>query len=355
MSQEKYIGMDVHQATISVAVMDAQGKLLMECVLETKASTVIEFIQGLQGTLSLTFEEGTWAAWLHDLLKPHVSRLVVCDPRKAALLKEGNKSDRIDARKLAEILRTNQLHSVYHGEHGIRTLKELGRSYLTVSKDVTRTMNRIKSLYRSWAIACSGSSVYAPRHRAEWLAKIAEPGARVRAEHLYQQLDSLQPLRLEARRELLRESHKHAAVQLLRQIPSIGPIRAALLVALLQTPHRFRTKRQLWAYSGFAVETHDSGEYRWVRGKLQRNRERITVRGLNDNHNPDLKNLFKGAAISASTRPGPLQDFYLARVAKGMRPTMARLTLARKIATITLTMWKKGVGFDPQNLHRQAA
>jgi hypothetical protein len=81
---------------------------------------------------------------------------------------------------------------------------------------------------------------------------------------VYQRLDSLRPLRLLARCELLRESHKHAAVQLLRQIPSIGPIRSALLVALLQTPHRFRTKRQLWAYSGFAVETHDSGEYRSV-------------------------------------------------------------------------------------------
>ena len=138
MSQEKYIGMDVHQATISVAVMDAAGKLIMECLLETKAATIVEFLQGLHGTLSLTFEEGTAAAWLHDLLKPHVSRLVVCDPRKAALLKAGNKSDRIDARKLAEMLRTNQLHSVYHGEHGMRTLKELGRSYLTVTKDVTR-------------------------------------------------------------------------------------------------------------------------------------------------------------------------------------------------------------------------
>ena len=182
-----------------------------------------------------------------------------------------------------------------------------------------------------------------------------EPGVRVRAEHLYQHLDGLQPLRLEARRELLRESQKHSAAKLLRQIPSIGPIRAALLVALLQTPHRFRTRRQLWAYSGFAAETHDGGEYRWVRGKLQRNRERITVRGLNDNHNKDVKNLFKSAAISASTRPGPLHDFYIARVEKGMRPTMARLTLARKIAAITLTMWKKGVRFDPQNLHRQAA
>jgi len=354
MSQEKYIGMDVHQATISVAVMDGTGKLLMECLLETKAATILEFVQGLRGTLSLTFEEGTSAAWLHDLLKPHVSRLVVCDPRKAALLKEGNKSDRIDARKLAELLRTNQLKAVYHGEHGIRTLKELGRSYLTVSQDVTRTMNRIKSLYRSWAIPCPGTTVYAPSHRLEWLAKIVQPGVRVRAQHLYEQLDNLQPIRQQARRELLRESHKHPAVKLLRQIPSIGPIRAALLVALLQTPHRFRSKRQLWAYSGFAVETHDSGEYRYVRGKVQRNRQRITVRGLNDNHNPDLKNLFKGAAISASTRPGPLHDFYVARVAKGMRPTMARLTRARKVAAITLTMWKKGVSFDPQQLSRQS-
>ena len=355
MSQEKYIGMDVHQATISVAVMDAGGKLIMECLLETKAATIVEFIEGLHGTLWLTFEEGTSAAWLHDLLKPHVNRLVVCDPRKNALLKDGNKSDRMDARKLAELLRTNQVKPVYHGEHGVRTLKELGRSYLTITKDVTRVMNRIKALYRSWAIPCAGTTVYAPRHRAEWLAKIAEPGVRVRAERLYQQLDLLQPVRLEARRELLVESHKHSAVKLLRQIPSIGPIRAALLVALLQTPHRFRTKRQLWAYIGFAVETHDSGEYRYVRGKLQRNRERITVRGLNDNHNNDLKNLFKGAAISASTRPGPLRDFYVARVEKGMRPTMARLTLARKIAAISLTLWKKGVEFDPQQLHRQAA
>ncbi len=271
--------MDVHQATISVAVMDARGKLIMECLLETKAATILEFIQGLRGTLALTFEEGTSAAWLHDLLKPHVSRLVVCDPRKNALLKDGNKSDRVDARKLAELLRTHQVKPVYHGKHGTRALKELGRSYLTITKDVTRVMNRIKSVYRSWAIPCAGTSVYTPRHRAEWLAKLVEPGVRIRAEHLYQQLDSLQPVRLEARRELLLESRKHAAVKLLRQIPSIGPIRAALLVALLQTPHRFRTKRQLWAYSGFAVEIHDSGEYRWVRGKLQRNRERITVRG----------------------------------------------------------------------------
>src|SRR5213595_2578967 len=97
--------MDVHTATISVAVRDAAGKLIMESVIETKTSTILQFIQGVRGDLHVTFEEGTWAAWLYDLLKPHVTKVVACNPRKNALLKDGNKSDRIDARKLADLLR----------------------------------------------------------------------------------------------------------------------------------------------------------------------------------------------------------------------------------------------------------
>ena len=156
MNSEKYIGLDVHQATISVAVMDSMGKLIMESILETKAATILEFVAGLRGTLSVTFEEGTWAAWLYDLLKPHVDELVVCNPRKNALLKDGNKSDRIDARKLADRLRLNDLKPVYHGETGVRMLRELARSYLNLVKDQTRVMNRLKAMYRSWAIPCAG-------------------------------------------------------------------------------------------------------------------------------------------------------------------------------------------------------
>jgi hypothetical protein len=92
----------------------------MECILETKATTVLQFIQGLRGSLRVTFEEGTCAAWLHDLLKPHVTEVLVCNPRKNALLKVGNKSDRIDARKLADLLHGGHLSSVYHGENGAK-------------------------------------------------------------------------------------------------------------------------------------------------------------------------------------------------------------------------------------------
>jgi transposase len=355
MTGTKYIGMDVHKESISSAVMNGFGKIAMECVIETKASTVLQFIHGLRGELYVTFEEGTWAAWLYDLLKPHVTGLVVCDPRRNALLKDGNKSDRIDARKLAELLYLKKLHPVYHGEHGLRSLKELVRSYLTITKDLARVMTRVKAIYRSWSIPCTGKQVYAPHHRGEWLAKISQAGVRRRAEFYYQQLDALRVLRQEVRRELLAESKKHAAWKRLCQIPSMGPIRAAVLLGILQTPHRFRTKRTLWKYSGFAIETHSSADHRSVNGQLQRAKKQISVRGLNRDCNHDLKNLFKGAAIVASSKPGPFQEFYTALLAKGMRPEMARLTLARKIATIALIVWKTGVCFDARYLKPQTA
>jgi hypothetical protein len=154
--------MDVHKESISIAVRNSVGKIVMECVIETKASTIVQFIDGLRGDVYVTFEEGTWAAWLYDLIKPRVTKVVVCNPRKTALLKEGSKGDKIDARKLSELLRLNHLEPVYHGENGIRTLKELARSYLTITKDLTRVMNRLKALYRSWGIPCPGNEVYAP-------------------------------------------------------------------------------------------------------------------------------------------------------------------------------------------------
>jgi transposase len=303
MTRAKHIGMDVHKESISIAVVNFAGKVVMECVIETKASSILQFIHGLRGDLQVTFEEGTWAGWLYDLLKPHVTELAVCNPRKSALLKDGSKSDRIDARKLADLLYMNKIKPVYHGEHSLRMLKELSRSYLTISKDLGRVMNRLQ----------------------------------------------------QARKELLAEARKHRATKLLRQIPGIGPLRAAHLVAVMQMPHRFRTKRQLWTYSGLGLETYDSAQYRVVEQQLQRSKKSVTLRGLNTNHNHDLKDIFKGAAMRASTAAGPLRDFYEALLAKGRKPTMARLTLARKIAAITLIVWKKEVRFDANYLKPQAA
>ncbi|MGC2547604.1 MAG: hypothetical protein WA426_17290, partial [Silvibacterium sp.] len=120
---------------------------------------------------------------------------------------EGSRSDKVDARKLAELLRAGLLRAVYHGENGLRTLRELARSYLTISKDQARVMSRLKALYRSWGIPCSGTQVYAPRHRERWLSRIAQPGVRRRAELFYQQLDGLLVVRHTVRGEPLYFGH----------------------------------------------------------------------------------------------------------------------------------------------------
>src|SRR3984957_16933719 len=86
------------------------------------------------------------------------------------------------------------LRPVYHGENGLRTLRELGRSYQNISKDLTRVMNRLQALYRGWSIPCAGTQVYAARAREEWMSKIPQAGVRRRAELLYQQRDGWQAI-----------------------------------------------------------------------------------------------------------------------------------------------------------------
>lgn len=355
MNEIKYIGMDVHKASISVSILDGAGKLVTEASMKTETRTVLEFFRGLSGSLQVAFEEGTQAQWLYELLAPHVGQVVVCDARQVPASKSKNKSDRIDARKLAEWLRLGILKPVYHGRTELRTLQELARSYTRLTEDATRTMGRLKAIYRGRAMACQGTRVYSPKFRAWWLEQLREPGVRRRVERLYTELDLQLLLRQEARHDMLVESRQHPAHKLLRSIPQLGPVRTALLLALLQTPHRFRGKRQLWAYAGLGLVTRSSADYRLVDGQLERARRPVFVLGLNANHNHELKAVFKGAATGAMAHPGPWKDFYARRVAEGMRPPLALMTLARKIAAVTLSVWKKGEPFDVAHLKPQAA
>ena len=122
----------------------------------------------------------------------------------------------------------------------------------------------------------------------------------------------------------------------------------------MQTPWRFRSKRNLWSYAGLAVVTRSTADYELKDGKPVRRRRVAMTRGLNQNHNRILKNVFRSAANAATGRPGSLQDFYHGMIERGMRPERARVTLARKLAALTLHLWKKGERFDPTKLTLQA-
>jgi transposase len=344
----KYVGLDVHQATTVVAVREETGRVIARSVVPTEATAIVDVCRGMRGAVHVALEEGTQAQWLHDLLVPVVAEVVVCDRRGQG--SHGPKADQSDAEQLAELLRQGALRAVYHRSAGRAELKELARTYQNLVEDATRVMLRLKALFRARGIKTSGRSVYDPQQRSEWLQKLPEAGARFRAQALYTELEVLQQLRPKAKAALLGEAKRDRAWNILRTIPFLGPVRVAQLLATMQTPWRFRTKRNLWAYAGLAVVTRATAEYELQGTRAVRRRRPPMTRGLNRNHNRVLKNVLKGAATAASARPGPLQDFYQVMVSRGMREELARVTLTRKVAAIVLRLWKTGDRYDAAQL-----
>jgi hypothetical protein len=195
--------------------------------------------------------------------------------------------------------------------------------------------------------------VYSVQQRATWVAQLPAGAVRFRADALYTELEVLQAVRTKAKAALITAARRHSAWPVLRAIPFLGPVRVALLLAFLQTPWRFRTKRNLWAYAGLAVTTRTSAEYQFEGRTPVRRRRAPLTRGLNRNHHPLIKAIFKSAATAATARPGALHDFYHQLLARGMRDGMARVTLTRKLAALTLRLWKTGEAYDPAKLTRQ--
>jgi transposase len=214
-------------------------------------------------------------------------------------------------------------------------------------------MSRLKALFRARGIKTPGKSVYHAAQRAQWLGKLSDAGVRFRAETLYAELEVLHTLRPKAKVALLAEAKRDPAWSVLRTIPFLGPVRVALLLATLQTPWRFRTKRQLWSYAGLAVVTRTTAEYVLDGGRPVRRQRAPMTRGLNRNHNRVVKEVLKGAATAATGRAGAFQDFYRRLLAGGMREELARVTLTRKLAALTLRLWKTGERYDPAKVMLQ--
>ncbi len=347
----QYLAMDVHQATVVASLRNEAGKVVMRATVPTEAKAILTLVKSAGARVHVAFEEGTQAQWLHDLLIGQAERVMVCNVRGRS--ETTNKSDRIDADGLSELLRLGALKPVFHGVPEILTLKELMRCYVALVEDSTRVMLRIKAIFRARAIPTPGVSVYRASQRKQWLARL-EGGARVRALSLLTQLDMLLELRPKAKAAMIGAARRQAGWKSLRSIPFLGPVRVALILAIMRTPFRFRTKRNLWPYAGLAVVKRSSADQEFRNGRLQRSKKAPLTRGLNRNHNPLLKSVFKGAAAAAASKPGPLCDYVKASVARGVKEDLAMVTLARKISAVALRLWKKGEFWDPKKLTIQA-
>jgi transposase len=348
---KRYIGMDVHAASTTMAVLSATGKVLRTMVVETNGQTLVEALKGIAGELHVCLEEGTQSAWLYEILSPHVAELVVTGINEES---RGQKSDQIDAVKLAEQLRTGRIDKQVYKDRGTyRELRELGRVHAVVVRDVVRVQTRLKSLYRSRGVQVVGKAVYGEKKRGEYLQHLPS-GSRQAAETLYGAYDALEEVRDRAEAQLVEESRRHSISRVLGTCPGMGPIRVARMIPIVMTPERFRTTRQFWSYCGLGIVMRSSSD--WVHssdGKWQR-AQVMQTRGLNYNHNRQLEVIFKGAATTVINQlpDEPLHAAYKKMLEQGTKPNLAKLTLARKIAATTLALWKKQEAYDPEKVRK---
>ena len=166
---EKYIGLDVHAASTTFAVIGERGKRLGSYVVETSGQALIEQLKTIPGNKHVCLEEGTQSAWLYEILSPHATEVVVTMVPES----RGQKDDQRDAFALAERLRTGAIERKVFREAGdYKALRELGRTHAMVVQDVVRVQNRIKALFRSRGVAVSGKSIYAEKGTKPSLAKL---------------------------------------------------------------------------------------------------------------------------------------------------------------------------------------
>jgi len=343
---ERYIGMDVHAASCTLAVISEKGRKLKDFPVETNGQALVEAVRMIPGHKHLVIEEGLQSAWLYETLSPHVDELVVAGITRS----RGPKSDKRDAYALAEKLRVGNLEKhVFKAPRQFSRLREFSRAHMTLVSDVVRTQARIKSVYRSRGVLVSGIDVYGARRREEWLDQMPSH-SRSRATRLYDHLDFLLDQKKQAESDLLREAKKYSIVKILETAPGFGPIRAARIVPIVITPHRFRTKRQFWSYCGLGVVTRSSSDWvqtadgAWIKAR------RPQTRGLSRHHNHFLKDIFKGAATTVVTQRNkdPIHARYKRLLDGGTKPTLAKLSLARMIAATVLRMWKDEEAYDPE-------
>jgi hypothetical protein len=314
-------------------------------VVETNAGALIRVLRGIGGTRHLCLEEGTHASWLYEVLSPHVEEIVVAGVSKS----RGPKSDRLDAFGLAEQLRIGAVkRKVYKKRGEFGALGHRAKAYTLLVSDSVRVQNRIKSLFRSRGVAVAGKSGFRVVERETWLKKLPV-SARPLAEFLMQEQDGLLELRKRAEKTMLAEARRHRAWRLVKSCPGLGEIRTAQLLPIVVTPYRFKSKRSFWAYCGLGIVMRSSSDWvrtqsgEWVKVPVKQ------TRGLNRNSNRTLKGIFEGAAttVIGQAKDEPLYRHYLQLLDGGTKPNLAKLTLARQVASIMLAVWRNEEVYDP--------
>lgn len=337
-----YIGADVDSKMTNLAV-ERNGRIVHELCVPTTIPSLAAALESIRRPRKLTFEEGPMAHWLARNLGPLVDELVVCDPRLNALIsQDGDSDDRIDARKLAKLLRGGFLRGVYHSDDDKHVLlKQWVGLYCDRVKDAVRQINKIRAMCWRHGLHPVRGALRNVQIRGDWLESLGTHPAAAQMTMLFVGFDAVAGQVVMSRRKMVSLAKPYEMIGHWQELPGVGPVRAITLYAYMDTPWRFDSNpHKLWKYCGVGLERSSSGKDRYGRMK-------VGLLQLAWQVNRRLKNAVMGAAISA-VRQGKnvFAEQYERLVHDGLTTGNALHTVARKMLTVMWGMWKTGTRFD---------
>lgn len=331
-----YIGADVHCNNTDLA-FEYRGRITRRYSVPTDIRSLRQVLDSVDGRKRMTFEEGPMAGWLYRNLRDQVDEVIVSDPRQNRLICDSgdDKTDPIDAGKLAMLLRGGFVKPVYHPADECRVeLKRWVGLYHNRVQETTRQVNRLRAEARMYGLKIPAAVIKNANERSRWLSTLTNQDLARRIAVLCIGLEAARSQAKTARQRMMKLARGHSVIRYWGDLPGIGDIRAVTFFAYLDTPYRFKTKSKLFKYCGVGLVRETSGTDR--RGCLKPGRLK-----LNWYCNKRLKNVVMAAAMSAIRQnDNEFRRAYERMIQNGMLPGNARHAVARKLLTVMWGMWK---------------
>lgn len=331
------IAMDVHRLHIHVVVETPTGQRREERSLPTGIPPLRALIEATPTPRHVVLEEGPLAGWLYRELREVADHVVVAETRRNAYVaKDGDKSDPIDAAKLAQLYRGGFIRPVHHPADARRaSFKDLVLFYHKRVSLRVAAANRLTNALAGQGMRIAETGFQKQADREAIVAALpAETMLRFRLEWMLKEYDLAVESEQRSREELERRAMRVKMIRRFAELPGIGPIRAATFYAMIDTPFRFPSKSALWRYAGLGLCRRSSGQ----------GRERVQPP---IEYNRLLKDAMMGAAMTATSQcaANPFQDSYRRQIERGLPPQLARRVVARQMAAVMWGMWKSNTSY----------
>jgi transposase len=265
-----YVGVDLGSSSFHQAALNEDGATTLNRSYATSEANLRTAFASLPGEIHVHLEAGELAPWAAAIIAPLVKRVVCSHPKDNAwIAKDGDKCDRVDAYKLAELLRLNRFKEVHYApDQARRDFKQLVQHYDELTAHQARWKTKLKARLRMQGVIVTGERLFSSNGRKLVLAKVKSREVRRALEQIYEVLDQSVAAQTQARLLMLRAAQAFPEIKLLRTVPGVGPIGACRFSAYIHTPQRFSSKRKLWKYCRLSVSHRSSNGKPLRRPKL---------------------------------------------------------------------------------------